>query len=160
MKGTPKMEFIYKKFCIYSYMFKLQSPSMYCPFDAIQLLRHFFHCSKQFLNSLVLMPFSASAIFCITSSTLANISLWGDFSSGKKKLPRVRLGNKEDGTQARRHFWSNTKCSLGRGACKSPTMKWGNALKETSKKFTKAERSLSQQHQLVQWYRWVPRTLT
>ena len=44
---APKMEFI-KKMCIYSYMFKLQSPSKYPPFDAIYLSRRFFHCSKQF----------------------------------------------------------------------------------------------------------------
>ena len=67
---TKKPELIYKKLCIYSYMFKLQSPSKYSPFDAIHLLRFFFHCSKQFLNSSILMPFSASAIFCFTYSTL------------------------------------------------------------------------------------------
>ena len=52
-------------------MFKLQSLSEYSPFDAIHLSRHFFHCSKQFLNTLILMPLSASAIFCFTSSTSA-----------------------------------------------------------------------------------------
>ena len=31
------MGFIYKKLCIYSYMFKLQSPSKSSPFDAIHL---------------------------------------------------------------------------------------------------------------------------
>ena len=31
----------------------------------------FFHCSEQFLNKSVLMFFSASAIFCFTSSTQA-----------------------------------------------------------------------------------------
>ena len=56
------MEFIYKKLYIYSYMFKLQSSSKYSPFDAIHLSIHFFHCSKQFLNSSILMLFSASAI--------------------------------------------------------------------------------------------------
>ena len=40
--GSPiKPEFIYKKMCIYSYMFKVQSPSKYSPFDAIHLLRLF-----------------------------------------------------------------------------------------------------------------------
>ena len=38
----PKTEFMYKKLCIYPYMFKLQSPSKYSPFDAIHLLRCFF----------------------------------------------------------------------------------------------------------------------
>ena len=39
--GTPKTEFIYKKLCIYSYMFKLQLPSKYSTFDAIHLSRIF-----------------------------------------------------------------------------------------------------------------------
>ena len=34
-------EFIYKKLCIYSYMFKLQSPSKCSPLDAIHLSRLF-----------------------------------------------------------------------------------------------------------------------
>ena len=42
----PQMEFIYKKLCIYSYMFKLQLPSKYSPFDAIHLLRLFFPLLK------------------------------------------------------------------------------------------------------------------
>ena len=45
--GGAKMEFIYKKLCIYTYMFKLQLPSKYSPFDARHLSRCFFHCSKQ-----------------------------------------------------------------------------------------------------------------
>ena len=63
MRGDPpKPEFIYKKLCIYSYMFKLQSPSKYSPLEAIL---------KTVFNSLILMPFSASAPFCFTSSTWA-----------------------------------------------------------------------------------------
>ena len=73
MRGNPpKLECIYKRLYIYSYMFKLQSPSKYSPFDAIHLSRHFFPTAqKQFLNSLILMSFSASAVFCFTFSTLA-----------------------------------------------------------------------------------------
>ena len=48
---------------MYSYMFKFQSPSKYSPFDAIHLARIFSHCSEDLLNSLILMPFSAVAIF-------------------------------------------------------------------------------------------------
>ena len=63
-KGDPQnQEFVYKKMCIYSHMFKLQSPS-YSPFHAIHLSRHFFHCSKQFLNSLIVMLLW---FFCFTS---------------------------------------------------------------------------------------------
>ena len=93
-RGTPKTQNLYKKLCIYSYMFKLQSPSKYSSFDAIQLSRHFFHCSKQFLNSLILMSFHASAIFfCLFVSPLLhwqNVFLWGLFHWGNRK---VALGN-------------------------------------------------------------------
>ena len=34
-------------------------------------IKTFFHCSKQFFNSFTLMPFSASAVLCYTSSTLS-----------------------------------------------------------------------------------------
>ena len=53
----------------------------------------------------------------------------------------------------------NTQNGTGRCACKSPIMKWANVLKESTKKFTEAEQSLSQQFQLVHSYRWVGRTL-
>ena len=43
----------------------------------------------------------------------------------------------------------NTQHSVGRCPHKSPIMKWANALKESSKKFTEAKCSLSQQCQLV-----------
>ena len=35
--GPQNPEFIYKTLCTYSYMFKLQSPSMHSPFDATHL---------------------------------------------------------------------------------------------------------------------------
>ena len=67
-------------------MFKLQSPSKYSTFDAIHLLRCFFHCSKRFLNLLIWVPFSASAVFCFTSSTLAKcFPLKTSFHLGKQK---------------------------------------------------------------------------
>ena len=40
--NPPKRNLFIKKLCIYSYMFKLQSPSKYSPFEAIHLLRFFF----------------------------------------------------------------------------------------------------------------------
>ena len=71
--------------------------------------------------------------------------------------------NGEGGARGSCRFWSrllNTQRGVSRCAQKSPIMKWANVLKESSKKFTEAECSLSQQRQLVHWYRWVPRTLT
>ena len=76
---------IYKILCIYSYMLTLQSPSKYSPFHAIHLLRYFSHCSKQFLNSLILMPFSASAVFCFTLPLSAKHFLLRTFLSKKTK---------------------------------------------------------------------------
>ena len=107
----PKMEFIYKKLCLYSNMLKLLSPLKCSPFDAVHLSGHFFHCSKQFLNSLFLTPFSASAIFCFTSSTLAKcFALRTFFIQGNKK--KSHLGqdqvNREGGTQGTCCFWSKT----------------------------------------------------
>ena len=43
----------------------------------------------------------------------------------------------------------NAHRGVGRCALKSPVMKWAKALKESSKKLTEAEHSLSQQCQLV-----------
>ena len=71
---------------LFLYMFKLKSPSKYSPFDTVHPTKHFFHCSKQFSNLPILMPFSASAIFGFTSSTLANrFPLRTFFTWGNKK---------------------------------------------------------------------------
>ena len=152
---SPKtQEFIYKKLCIYSYMFKLQLPSKYPPFDAIHLWRCFFHCSKQFVSFLILMPFSVSAIFLFHSSTLTKCLPLRTFFIWENK--KSQLGwdqvNREGGA------WSllNTKQGVGWCTRESPIMKWANTLKTSSKKFTEAECSLSQQLQLVHWYRWEP----
>ena len=162
----PKLEFIYKKLCIHIYMFKLQSPSKYSPFGAIHLSRYFFHCSKQFLNLSILMSLSASAIFGFTSFTSAkHFPLKTFFTLGNK--PKCHLGEigwiGMVGHRGHAIFGQkllNTQCTVGRCTHKSPIMKWANALKESQKKFTEAEHSLSQQRQLVHWYRWVPTTLT
>ena len=157
--GDPKppLEFIYKKSCIYSYMFKLQSPSKYCPFDVVHLSRHLFHCSKQFLNSSILMLFSASAILFHLSHISKMFPFEYLFHLGKQN--KVAWGwdgvNKEGGAQGSCCFGQKlliTQHSVGRCAHKSPIMKWAN--------FTEAKHSLSQQCQLVHWHRWVPRTLT
>ena len=55
----------------YLYMLKVQLPLKYSSFDVIYLSRCFLHCSKQFLNSSISIFFSASAVFCFISSTLA-----------------------------------------------------------------------------------------
>ena len=158
--GTPpNLELFIKKLCVYSYLFKLQSPSKYSPFDAIQLLRLFFYCSKQFLNSLILMPFGASAFFFVPPLPhWQNVSLWGLFHPGKQKEKVTwgesvwigRVGHRGHAVFGQKLL--NTQCGVGRCARKSPIMKWANTLKESSKKFTEAKHSFSQQCQLVHWY--------
>ena len=90
-KKTP--EFIYKSLCVYPYMFKLQSPSKYSPFDSVHLSRFFSHCSKQFLNSSILMPFSASAGFVHLFHFEKTFPFEGTFHSGKqtKKVSRIKI---------------------------------------------------------------------
>ena len=89
-QNLPKWNLFIKKLCIHSYMFKLQSPSKYSPFDAIHILRLFFPLLKQFLNTSLLMPFIASAIFCFTSSTFAKYFRLRTFSFEETK--NIRLG--------------------------------------------------------------------
>ena len=78
----------------YSYMFKLQSPSKYSPFDVIHQLRHFFHCSKQFLNLSVLMLFSVSAVFLFQLFHIVKMFPFEDFFHlGKqKKVTQGEIG--------------------------------------------------------------------
>ena len=86
------MEFIYKNLCIYSYMFKLQSRSKYSLFDVIHLLR-LFSIAQKFLNLLILMPFSAFAVFCFTASTSAKrFPLRSVFIQGNKQTIKVTWG--------------------------------------------------------------------
>ena len=115
----------------------------------------FFHCSKQFLNLSVSMPFSASAIFCFTSSTLAKCFPLRTFFilGNKKKLFGVRsdeLGGW--GTGGHAIFGQkllNTQHSVGRCTCKSPIMKWTNTLKESSKN---SLRPNTASHNTTSWY--------
>ena len=94
---TPENQNLFiKKLCIYSYKFKLYSPSF--TFHLIHL-SFFFHFSKQFLNLLILTPFSASAVFFFFFFLFVspfphgqNISLWGLFSPGETKKNKVAWG--------------------------------------------------------------------
>ena len=66
-------------------MFKLQSSSKYSPFDAIHLSRHFSTIQNSFWTCRF-WSFSASAIFCFTSSTSAKyFPLRTFFTQGNKK---------------------------------------------------------------------------
>ena len=148
-------------------MFKLQSPSKYSPSDATYLTRHFLTAQNSFWTHrfwclLVFLPF-----FCFPSSILGKHFPFSTFFIWGNKWTKSCLGpdpvNREGGAQGSCCFWLKTaehSAYMGRWSHKSSIMKWANAVKESSKNFTEANHSLSQQCPLVQWYRWVPRILT
>ena len=145
--------------CIYSYISKLQSSSECFPFEAIHISIFFSTAHNSFWTGwfwclLVLLP------FFVSSFPHQNI-----FHPGKqKKKSRGEIGCigrvGHGGHAILGQKLLNIQHSVGRCTCKSPIMKWANAFKESSKKFTEVECNLSQQCRLVHWYRWVPTTLT
>ena len=96
-----------------------------------------------------LLPFFVSPLPPLPQQQ--NVSLWGLFSSGETKnisQGEIRwIGRVGHGGMP---FWVKNCWTL------DGQMHW----KSLPKKFSEAECSLSQQHQLVHWYRWVFRTLT
>ena len=121
-------------------MFKPQSSSKYSPFYAKHLLRHFFHCSKQFLNSSILMPFSSSAVFLCHLFHISKMFPFENFFHPGKQQKCCSgkigwIGRVATGVML---FFNqkllNTQHGVGRCAWKSPIMKWANELKESSKK--------------------------
>ena len=168
MQGrTPKYcNLFIKNVWIYSHMFKLQSLSQYSPFDAIHLLRLFSTAQNRFWTHWFWCLLVFPLFFCFTSSILAKhfslriFFIWGNKKNVSHSQIRWirRVGHGSHAIFGPKLL--NTQCSVGRCADKLPITKWANVLKESSKKFTKAERSLSQQCQLVHWYRWVSRKLT
>ena len=158
-EGDPKKWNLLIKLCIYSYRFKLQSPSKYSPLDAIHLSRCFFHCSQQFLNLLILRPFSASAIFYFISSTLAKCFPLRIFFFSSRETKKVMQWewnqmNRAGGAWGSSYFWSKTaehSAPCGQVCSWITHHEMAKALKKSSKnKFTKAEHSLSQKRQQVQ----------
>ena len=142
-------------------MFKLHSSSKYSLFDAIYLLRCFSHCSEQFLNSSVLMPFSASAVFVSPLSHWQHAALWGLFSSGETKLVTQgkirRIGRVAHGGHAvfGQNCWILSAAWAG-VLVNHPPWNGQRCWRSLQKTFTDAEYSLSQHLNLVQWYSWVP----
>ena len=100
--------------------------------------------------------------FCLLVSRLPhpqNISHWGLFSPRETNKQKVAWGKigciRRVGHGGHSVFglkMLNTQKSVGRCAPKSPKMKWTNALKESWKKFTEAELSLSKHHNNASWY--------
>ena len=161
-EDPPKNPDLFIKSVYLFLMFQLQLPSKYAPFAAIHLLRLFFHCSKQLLNLSILIPLSISAIFCCHLFHIDKIFF---FMQVNKKSCLVTLGKWGRGWGIRvmlfyvKNCWTLSTAWMG-ALVNHPSwngqMHW-NSLQE---KFTEAEHSLSQQRQLLHWYRWIPRTLT
>ena len=96
-----------KKLCIYSYIFKLQWPPKYTPFDAIHPSRLLSTAQNSFWTHqcwclLMILPFFVSPL-----SHWQNISLWGLFSF-RKRNRNSHLGqdwvNREGGTRGHAIF--------------------------------------------------------
>ena len=133
------------------------------------IYRDVFSTAQKFLNSSILMPFSASAIFLFrlfhigkmrTFSSRETKKSWF-FPSGEANKIKVAWG--EIGwigrVGHRGHDLQNTQCVLGSCPCKSPGMKRANALTILEKNSLKPNTASNS----VSWYtdnRWVPRTLT
>ena len=135
-KGRPKKwEFIFLKICIYPHMFKVQSPSRCSPVDVIHLSTLFSYRSKQFWNLLILMPFSAFAVFLFHFFHMGKTFPFEDvFHPGDKKNC---LGWDWVDREGSCNFgWKllYTQHSVGECTRKSPITKWANVLKESSKK--------------------------
>ena len=94
-------------------MFKLQSLSKYSPFDAVHLFRHFSPQLKMVFERVHFMPFSASAIFCFVSSTLAKhfplrIFIIRGKNNKESSLSGSDWVNREGGTWGSCRFRSKT----------------------------------------------------
>ena len=88
-ENPPKMEFLIKN-CV----FILTHLNFSHPQSPLHLMQYtyqdsFFHCSRQFLNLSILMPFSASDIFCFTSPTLAKHYPWRTFFHPRKQKKKL-----------------------------------------------------------------------
>ena len=121
-------------------MLKLNTPSKYCPFDAIYPLRHFFPLFKTVFE---FIDFNAFWYFCHFLFHLFYINKtfpFEDFFHPGNKQTKVAwgkircIGNVVPlGSGC---FWSkllNTQCCVNRCVHNSPIMKWANASKESSK---------------------------
>ena len=130
-EGEPKMELIYQTF-INTYLFLHVQTSV--TFKVLSIwcntpIKTFFHCSEQFLNSLILMPFSTSAVL-FHLLNICKIFPFEDLSHmGKQKscLGQDWVGHRGYAVVGPKLL--NTQWGVGRCAHKSLIMKWANMLK-------------------------------
>lgn len=145
-------------------MFELLSPSKESLWDALYLRRRVSHGPSVWEHA----EFSASVVFVSPSPHHQNVSL-RIFHQGNKQKTSLRARSSESGG------WGRGSGRLGlehaaRGGqvcgqeerrqaarcwCKSPVTEWANAVTESPKTFTAAERGLSQPRPWVHGRRWV-----
>ena len=111
-----------------------------------------FHCSKQFLNSLIWMPFSASAVFYFTSPT--SCLCLRNFSSGDTEFVAWgeirwigRMGHRGHTIFGQRLV--NTQQGVGRCTHNSPIMKHQCVERVYKKKLLKQNAAF---HNSSSWY--------
>ena len=87
MRGDPQNpQNVFIKDCVFIVTCLNFSHLPSTPFDAVHLSRHFFHCSKQFLNLLILMPLVLLLFFFVSLPLyLQNVFPWGIFFTKEKK---------------------------------------------------------------------------
>ena len=94
MRGDPKPQNLFIKYCVFILtclnFSHLQSTLHFMQYTYQDIV---FHCSKQFLNLSILMPFSVSAFFCFTSSTWAKcLPLRTFFCIQRNKQKKIAQG--------------------------------------------------------------------
>ena len=136
------MELIYKKLCIYSYMFKPQSPSKYSPLDAMHLLKHFFPLLKTGFELIHFDAFQCLCHFLVHLFYTGKMIPFKDFFFIRGNKIKGTLGETggigrvgHGGHAVFGQKLLNTQCGVSRCAHESPIVKWANTLKESSKNF-------------------------
>ena len=166
-KGDQKYKnkFIYKKLCIYSYMFKHRSPSKYSIWCNTPI-ETFFHCPQ---NSIWTCQFWCPLFFCCFLFHLFHISRTFPFEDffhpgkqTKKSNSRQDWVNRvvHGGHDVLGHKVLNTQHGVAGVLVNHPSWNGQTRWKGLQKEFTEAEHSLSHLCQLVHWYRCIPKTLT
>ena len=121
----------------------------------------FSHCSRQFLDSSILMPLALLPFLFQLFHISKTFPLEDSFHPGKQSHSGRDRVNREGGHGRHAGFGQKLLDTQQCGqVCSSITHHaMGKHIEKVFKKFTEAALSLSQQLQLVHWCRWVPRTL-
>ena len=144
------MDFICKKLCVYSYMFKLQSASKFSTFDAMHLWRCFIPAQESFWihRFWCLLVLLLAFVLPLPHSSTSPLRTFFIQGNKKKGRPRQEQITREGGA------WGS--CCFGSKTAEHSAQGWAGALlnhpswngqthwKNLQKKFTEAGCSLSQ----------------